>query len=73
MRPDAGQKRIRWPFCQSKTHRRKAPIPTFHAGELGNALGLKIRIRTELGSTGTLTIHYNDLDQLENVLKKLQA
>ena len=41
--------------------------------ELGRTLGLKVRIKTELGTAGSLTIHYNDLDQLEDVLKKLQA
>ncbi len=39
--------------------------------ELGRALGLKIKIAAQ-GSAGTLTIHYQDLDQLDLVLKKLQ-
>ena len=40
--------------------------------DLGRTLGLKIKINAQ-GATGTLTIHYNDLDQLEDVLKRLQG
>ncbi|HAX91911.1 MAG TPA: chromosome partitioning protein ParB [Rhodospirillaceae bacterium] len=41
--------------------------------DIGNALGLKIKINVLTDSSGTLTVHYQDLDQLEHVLKKLQA
>lgn len=40
--------------------------------DLSRALGLKIKINAQ-GAAGTLTIHYNDLDQLEDVLKRLQG
>ncbi|MFA6279538.1 MAG: ParB/RepB/Spo0J family partition protein [Bdellovibrionales bacterium] len=41
--------------------------------DIGRSLGLKIKIHVLTSTTGTLTLHYNDLDQLEGVLKKLQA
>jgi ParB family chromosome partitioning protein len=39
---------------------------------LQNALGLKVRLQSN-GATGTLVLHYGDLDQLDLILKKLQA
>jgi len=40
--------------------------------ELAQLFGLKVTIDTE-GETGSLTIHYRTLDQLDDVLKKLRA
>ncbi|MDD2326086.1 MAG: ParB/RepB/Spo0J family partition protein [Alphaproteobacteria bacterium] len=40
--------------------------------DLSRTLGLKIKIHAQ-GDMGTLTIHYTDLDQLEDVLKRLQG
>lgn len=39
--------------------------------ELIQSLGLKVKITAE-GQAGSLTIHYRNLDQLENVLKRLK-
>ncbi len=41
--------------------------------DIGRSLGLKIKIHVLTSTTGTLAVHYNDLDQLESVLKKLQG
>lgn len=62
-------------FAKGKERASKETDPNIIAleRELGRSLGLKVRIRTELGASGSLTIHYNDLDQLEDVLKKLQS
>lgn len=62
-------------FAKATTRSEKNADPNILAleRELGRTLGLKVRIRTELGTAGSLTVHYNDLDQLETVLKKLQA
>ena len=40
--------------------------------DLGRSLGLKSKINAQ-GTAGTVTIHYTDLDQLEDVLKRLQG
>ncbi|MDX9689674.1 MAG: ParB/RepB/Spo0J family partition protein [Proteobacteria bacterium] len=39
---------------------------------LQNTLGVKVRLQSN-GTTGALVLHYSDLDQLDLVLKKLQA
>ncbi len=39
---------------------------------LERALGLKVKLHTN-GAAGSLTIFYNDLDQLDGILKRLQA
>lgn len=40
--------------------------------ELGRMLGLKVKLQTE-GASGSVTIFYNDLDQLDALIKKLQS
>ena len=40
--------------------------------ELERVVGLKIKIANK-GKAGTLTIHYTDLDQLDDIIKKLRA
>lgn len=40
--------------------------------ELGRALGLKVKLHAE-GSSGSLTVFYNDLDQLDAIIRKLQG
>jgi ParB family transcriptional regulator, chromosome partitioning protein len=41
--------------------------------ELSGRLGLKIAIRQSSGRGGQVTIHYRDLDQLDGVIRLLQA
>ncbi|MGE4351134.1 MAG: ParB/RepB/Spo0J family partition protein [Bdellovibrionales bacterium] len=62
-------------FAKSVSRVAKNADPNILALErdLGRLLGLKVRIRTELGSAGNLTIHYADLDQFEMLLNKLKA
>jgi len=38
---------------------------------LAEALGLKVSIATKTADKGKLTIHYNDLEQLDTVCSKL--
>lgn len=40
--------------------------------ELERVIGLKVKIATK-GKAGTLTLHYTDLDQLDDIIKKLRA
>jgi len=40
--------------------------------ELERVIGLKVKIATK-GKSGTLTLHYTDLDQLDNIIKKLRG
>ena len=40
--------------------------------ELERVIGLKVKIVTK-GKAGTLTLHYTDLDQLDDIIKKLRA
>jgi ParB family chromosome partitioning protein len=40
--------------------------------ELERAIGLKVRIQTQ-GNAGSLTLFYKDLDQLDDVMKRLRA
>lgn len=41
--------------------------------ELERAVGLKVRIQTLEGQSGTVTLHYNSLDQLDGVVKRLRS
>jgi len=54
----------------SKAKRRSPDIVSLER-ELANLLGLKTELAYD-GSSGTLTIHYKSLDQLDDVLKKLR-
>jgi ParB family chromosome partitioning protein len=40
--------------------------------ELERVIGLKVKIATK-GKAGTLTLHYTDLDQLDDIIKKLRG
>ena len=40
--------------------------------ELERVIGLKVKIATK-GKAGTLTLHYTDLDQLDEIIKRLRA
>jgi len=40
--------------------------------ELERVIGLKVKIATK-GKAGTLTLHYKDLDQLDDIIKKLRS
>jgi ParB family chromosome partitioning protein len=40
--------------------------------ELEKVIGLKVKITTK-GKSGTLTLHYTDLDQLDDIIKKLRT
>lgn len=40
--------------------------------ELERVIGLKVKIATK-GKSGTLTLHYTDLDQLDDIIKKLRG
>ena len=40
--------------------------------EMGRMLGLKVKLHTE-GASGSVTVFYNDLDQLDGLIKKLQG
>jgi ParB family chromosome partitioning protein len=40
--------------------------------ELERAIGLKVKI-TPKGKSGMLTLHYTDLDQLDDIIKKLRT
>ena len=40
--------------------------------ELERVVGLKVKIATK-GKAGTLTLHYTDLDQLDEIIKRLRA
>ncbi len=40
--------------------------------ELERVIGLKVKIVTK-GKSGTLTLHYTDLDQLDDIIKKLRG
>jgi ParB family chromosome partitioning protein len=40
--------------------------------ELERVIGLKVKIVTK-GKAGTLTLHYTDLDQLDDIIKKLRS
>jgi ParB family chromosome partitioning protein len=40
--------------------------------ELEKVIGLKVKIATK-GKAGSLTLHYTDLDQLDDIIKKLRA
>jgi ParB family chromosome partitioning protein len=40
--------------------------------ELERVIGLKVKIATK-GKAGTLTLHYTDLDQLDEIIKKLRS
>ena len=40
--------------------------------ELERVIGLKVKITTK-GKAGTLALHYTDLDQLDDIIKKLRA
>ena len=40
--------------------------------ELERVIGLKVKIATK-GKAGTLTLHYTDLDQLDDIIKKLRS
>jgi len=40
--------------------------------ELERVIGLKVKITTK-GKSGTLALHYTDLDQLDDIIKKLRA
>jgi ParB family chromosome partitioning protein len=60
-------------FAKTKERVAKDADPNILAleRELSRSLGLKVKIHVNSGM-GTLTIHYNDLDQLELVLGKLR-
>ena len=40
--------------------------------ELERVIGLKVKVAT-VGKAGTLTLYYNDLDQLDEIIKKLRS
>jgi ParB family chromosome partitioning protein len=61
-----------------QTHKRKAKVHTENADvrmlerELERVIGLKVKIETK-GSAGSLTLFYSDLDQLDDIIKKLRG
>lgn len=60
------------------TARKKKEKPTINADvaaleqELQRVIGLRVKIVTQ-GKAGTLTLHYNDLDQLDDIIQKLRG
>ena len=65
-------------YNPKKAVKKKAPAAEPNADtaqlekELERVIGLKVKIETK-GKAGSLTLHYNDLDQLDDIIKRLSG